>query len=57
MTDFSPTSSKYARSVRVCGGIREHYAIVLQCNSVNKYQMGNLKKYFIGSVLTTVQLC
>ena len=32
MTDFSPKSSKYARSVRVCGGIREYYAIVLMGN-------------------------
>ena len=32
MTDFSPTSSKYTRSVWVCGGIREHDAIVLMGN-------------------------
>ena len=34
MTDFSPTSSKYARSV---SGIGEHYAIVLMGNFICIY--------------------
>ena len=31
MSDFLPTSSNYARSVCVCVGIGEHYAIILIC--------------------------
>ena len=39
MSDFLPTSSKYPRSVCVCVGIGEHYAIILMgnliCENVN----------------------
>ena len=37
MSDFLPTSSKYARSVCVCVGIGEHYAIILMGNLVCIY--------------------
>ena len=34
MSDFLPTSGKYARSVCVCVGIGEHYAIILMGNLI-----------------------
>ena len=37
MSDFLPTSSKYPRSVCVCVGIGEHYAIILMGNLICIY--------------------
>ena len=37
MSDFLPTSSKYAHSVCVCIGIGEHYAIIVMGNLICIY--------------------
>ena len=43
MSDFLPTSSKYPRSVCVCVGIGEHYAIILMGNLICIYSENVLR--------------
>ena len=54
MSDFLPTSSKYARSVCVCVGIGEHYAIILMANLICENVNGALRDDCIWSTLLYV---